>query len=445
MYPYLPITEAERRRMLDVAGAKEIDDLFKDVPADVRCQGPLNLPGPLSEMELACYMRCLAGKNLNTEGYACFLGAGAYDHYIPSVVGQMLARQEFYTAYTPYQPEISQGTLQAIFEYQTMICELTGMEVSNASVYDGASALAEAVSMAGSATSRREVLLARAVHPEAREVAKTYSRFNGVELIELDYQNGVTNLQEAAERINDRTAAIVLQSPNFFGCLEDLSKFAELAHRHKSLFIVSADPVSLGLLQSPGAAGADIVVGEGQGLGNPLNFGGPYFGFMATTEKLMRRLPGRIVGQTTDNDGRRGFILTLQAREQHIRRGKATSNICSNQALCALAAAIYLTVLGEAGLRRVAELCLQKAHYTSQRLVDTGKFTPAFTAPFFKEFVVTAKEDAASLNARLLEQNIIGGYPLSKDYPELGNALLIAVTEKRTREEIDQLVEYSKR
>ncbi|MDD3654229.1 MAG: aminomethyl-transferring glycine dehydrogenase subunit GcvPA, partial [Desulfotomaculaceae bacterium] len=326
----------------------------------------------------------------------------------------------------------------------TMICELTGMEVSNASVYDGASALAEAVSMACSATKRREVLLARTVHPEGREVVKTYSRFNGAELIELGYLNGVTDWQEAADRINDQTAAIVLQSPNFFGCLEELSKFAELAHRHKALFVVSADPISLGLLQSPGEAGADIVVGEGQGLGNPLSFGGPYFGFMATTEKLMRRLPGRIVGQTTDSNGNRGFILTLQAREQHIRRGRATSNICSNQALCALAAAIYLTVIGKAGIRQVAELCLQKAHYTCCRLVETGKFTPAFSAPYFKEFVVIAQEDAASLNARLLEQKIIGGYPLSGEYPELGNALLIAVTEKRTREEIDRLVKYSK-
>lgn len=443
MYPYLPITEAERNRMLETVGAKEIDDLFKDVPESVRCRNSLNLPGPLSEMELARYMKGLAEKNLNTGGYACFLGAGAYDHYIPSVVGQMLARQEFYTAYTPYQPEISQGTLQAIFEYQTMICELTGLDVSNASVYDGATALAEAAVMACSSTNRREILISRAVHPEAREVAKTYSRFNGAEMIELDCQNGVTGWQETADRISDKTAAVVLQSPNFFGCLEELSKFAELAHRYKALFIVSADPISLGLLQPPGEAGADIVVGEGQGLGNPLSFGGPYFGFMAATEKLMRRLPGRIVGQTTDYDGNRGFILTLQAREQHIRRGKATSNICSNQALCALASSIYLTVLGKAGLKRVAELCLQKAHYTYSRLVETKKFTPVFAAPFFKEFVLTAGEDVARLNARLLAQRIIGGYPLSEDYPELDNALLIAVTEKRTREEIDRLLECS--
>ncbi|MDD4168966.1 MAG: aminomethyl-transferring glycine dehydrogenase subunit GcvPA [Desulfotomaculaceae bacterium] len=445
MHPYLPITEAERRRMLDAAGAAAVEEFFVDIPVSVRCQSTLNLPGPLPEMELVSFMKGLAEKNLNTEGYACFLGAGAYDHYIPAVIGHMLLRQEFYTAYTPYQPEISQGTLQALFEYQTMICELTGMEVSNASVYDGAVALAEAVSMACSATNRSEVLLARTVHPEAREVIKTYSRFNGAEIVELGYdQNGVTCLQEAEELVNDRTGAIVLQSPNFFGCLEALNKFAELAHRHKALFIVSADPISLGLLQSPGEAGADIVVGEGQGLGNPLSFGGPYFGFMATTGKLMRRLPGRIVGQTTDGDGKRGFILTLQAREQHIRRGRATSNICSNQSLCVLAATIYLTVLGKAGLKRVAELCLQKAHYACEQLVGTGKFSPAFGAPFFKEFVVTAQEDAASLNARLLEQKLIGGYPLSGEYPELGNALLIAVTEKRTRAEIDRLVKYSK-
>lgn len=443
MYPYLPITEVERRRMLDAIGAAEVDELFNDIPASVRCKNFLSLPGPLAEMELVRYMKVLAGKNINVEDYSCFLGAGVYDHYLPSVIGHMLLRQEFYTAYTPYQPEISQGTLQVIFEYQTMICELTGMEVSNASVYDGASALAEAVAMACSATNRREVLISRTVHPEAREVVKTYSRFNGTVITELGYQNGVTNWQEAEERINDQTGAIVIQNPNFFGGLEELTKFAALAHRHKALFVVSADPISLGLLKSPGEAGADIVVGEGQGLGNPLSFGGPYFGFMATTEKLMRRLPGRIVGQTTDSDGNRGFILTLQAREQHIRRGKATSNICSNQSLCALAAAIYLTVLGKAGLRRVAGLCLQKAHYACRCLLETGKFTLTFSTPFFKEFAVTAQEDAASLNARLLEQKIIGGYPLSGEYPELVNSLLIAVTEKRTRDEIDQLVEYS--
>ncbi|OPY56318.1 MAG: putative glycine dehydrogenase (decarboxylating) subunit 1 [Pelotomaculum sp. PtaU1.Bin035] len=443
MHPYLPGTGEDRRRMLDVIGAKSVEELFSDIPGEVRCSGPLNLPGPLSEMELLRYMKTLAGKNKNLEDYACFLGAGAYDHYIPSVIGHMLMRQEFYTAYTPYQPEISQGTLQAIFEYQTMICELTGMEVSNASVYDGASAIAEAVAMACSATRRSEVLLSRTVHPEAREVVKTYSRFSGVCIGELGYRNGVTGLQEAMERVNDKTSAIVLQYPNFFGVLEDLTRFAELAHRHGALIIVSADPVSLGLLRSPGELGADIVAGEGQGLGIPLSFGGPYFGFMATTEKLMRRLPGRIVGQTTDSKGNRGFILTLQAREQHIRREKATSNICSNQALCALAATIYLTVLGKKGLRRVAELCLQKAHYAYRRLLESGDFTSTFSAPFFKEFAITGKEDAGIVNARLLEHKIIGGYPLSRDYPELANVLLIAVTEKRTKDEIDRLVEYS--
>lgn len=443
MYPYLPVTGEERRRMLETVGVKSIEELFVDIPSVVRCKDRLDLPGPLSEMELVRHMKALAGKNKNLDDYACFLGAGAYDHYVPGIINHILLRQEFYTAYTPYQPEVSQGTLQAIFEYQTMICELTGMEVSNASVYDGASALAEAVAMACQATRRGEVMLSRTVHPEAREVIKTYSRFSGVRVKELGYQNGLTDLREAEERIDDQTSAIVVQNPNYFGALEDLAKLAELAHRHKALLIVSADPIALGLLKPPGETGADIVVGEGQPLGNSLSFGGPYFGFMATTEKLMRRLPGRIVGQTTDSEGNRGFILTLQAREQHIRREKATSNICSNQALCALAATVYLTVLGKKGLRRVAELCLQKAHYTYRSLLETGKFTPVFTAPFFKEFAVTSQEDTAVLNARLLENKIIGGHPLDEDYPELKNSLLIAITENRTRDEIDRLVKYS--
>jgi len=429
--------------MLETVGVKSIEELFVDIPSVVRCKDRLDLPGPLSEMELVRHMKALAGKNKNLDDYACFLGAGAYDHYVPGIINHILLRQEFYTAYTPYQPEVSQGTLQAIFEYQTMICELTGMEVSNASVYDGASALAEAVAMACQATRRGEVMLSRTVHPEAREVIKTYSRFSGVRVKELGYQNGLTDLREAEERIDDQTSAIVVQNPNYFGALEDLAKLAELAHRHKALLIVSADPIALGLLKPPGETGADIVVGEGQPLGNSLSFGGPYFGFMATTEKLMRRLPGRIVGQTTDSEGNRGFILTLQAREQHIRREKATSNICSNQALCALAATVYLTVLGKKGLRRVAELCLQKAHYTYRSLLETGKFTPVFTAPFFKEFAVTSQEDTAVLNARLLENKIIGGHPLDEDYPELKNSLLIAITENRTRDEIDRLVKYS--
>lgn len=440
MHPYLPITSEDRQRMLEVIGVDSVEALFADIPDGVRCQGPLKLPGPLPEMEVMRRMRDLAGKNKNLEDYTCFLGAGAYDHYVPSIINHVTRRQEFYTAYTPYQPEVSQGTLQAIFEYQTMICELTAMAVSNASVYDGATALAEAVNMACQAARRDEVLLSRTVHPEAREVIKTYARFSGARIKETGYRDGLTDMQQMEELLNQQTSAIVVQNPNFFGALEDLAAFAELAHRYGALLIVSVDPLSLGLLQPPGEIGADIVVGEGQALGNHLNFGGPYFGFMATSEKLLRRLPGRIVGQTTDSEGRRGFILTLQAREQHIRREKATSNICSNQALCALAATVYLTVLGKKGIRQVAELCLQKSHYAYRCLLATGKFTPAFKAPFFKEFAVTAQEDAGAINERLLKNKIIGGYPLDRDYPELKNTLLIAVTEKRTRHEIDRLV-----
>lgn len=443
MYPYLPITNAERERMLKEIGVKSVAELFADIPAAARHEGHLNLPGPLAEMELLRYLKGLSQRNCHLDDYTCFLGAGAYDHYLPSTVKHLLQRQEFYSAYTPYQPEISQGTLQVIFEYQTMICELTGLEVANASVYDGATALAEAVSMAAQATRRQEIYISRTVHPEAREVVNTYARFGGIRVRELSYRNGVTDLQTAEKEIGERTGAIVVQQPNFFGALEELAELAELAHRHQALLIVSADPIALGLLQPPGALGADIVVGEGQPLGNPLSYGGPYFGFMATTEKLMRRLPGRIVGQTTDREGRQGFILTLQAREQHIRREKATSNICSNQALCALAATIYLSLLGPKGLRQVAEQCLQKSHYTHQALLATGKFTSTFTAPFFKEFALTASESIASINDRLLENNIIGGYPLANDYPELGNAVLIAVTEQRTKKEIDCLVQHS--
>lgn len=443
MYPYLPMTADDRRRMLEVVGVESMEELLADIPDAVRCKDRLDLPGPLAEMELVRYMRTLAGKNKNLDDYVCFLGAGAYDHYVPGIIKHVLTRQEFYTAYTPYQPEVSQGTLQAIFEYQTMICQLTGMEAANASVYDGACALAEAVAMSVQANRRHEILMCRTVHPEARAVVKTYTRYSGVCVKEIGYINGLAAVNEAAELIGKQTSAIVVQNPNFFGALEDLAELAELAHRHGALLIVSADPIALALLQPPAESGADIVVGEGQPLGNPMCYGGPYFGFMATTEKLMRRLPGRIVGQTTDSAGNRGYILTLQAREQHIRREKATSNICTNQALCALAATVYLTVLGKKGFRQVAELCLQKAHYAYRRLLDSGKFRPTFTAPFFKEFAVTGKEDATIVNARLLANKIIGGYPLERDYPELKNTLLIAVTENRTREDIDLMVELS--
>lgn len=440
MSRYIPNTDEQQKGMLAYLGLNTIEDLFQDIPAELRLNRSLDIPHALAEIELVKHMRELSSRNCSLEEYACFLGAGAYDHYIPSVVRHILSRQEFYTAYTPYQPEISQGTLQAIFEYQTMICELTGMDAANASMYDGASALAEACAMACQISGRKEVLAAKTVHPESRFVLNTYAGFNGEKIADIGYVDGRADLEELEGKISKETAAVVIQSPNFFGITEQLREVCELAHRHGALLIVSTDPVSLGILKPPGEFGADIVVGEGQSLGNQLSFGGPYLGFFAVKKEWVRKMPGRIVGQTTDKNGKRGFVLTLQTREQHIRREKATSNICSNQALNALAATVYLTVMGKKGLKEAAELCVQKAHYAYERLIKTGRFTAAFSTPFFKEFVVKSKVPVGELNRNLLDEKIIGGYDLSREYPELGDAWLLAVTEKRTREEIDRLV-----
>jgi glycine dehydrogenase subunit 1 len=437
---YISNTPEQQKEMLSAIGLNSTEELFQDIPQEVRLKRPLALPEALSEMELVKLMKDKARKNSHLDEYPCFLGAGAYDHFIPSAIDQIISRQEFYTAYTPYQPEISQGTLQSIFEYQTMICELTGMDVANASMYDGASALAEAALMACLATRRSKVLVANSVHPESREVINTYARFRGVQSEEIGYVNGQVDLKDLEEKLTPEIAAVLVQSPNFFGVIESLKEIGELAHKNKSFFIVSVDPISLALLKPPGELGADIVVGEGQALGNPVSFGGPYLGFFAATEKLMRKMPGRIVGQTKDKFGRRGFVLTIQTREQHIRREKATSNICSNQALNALTATIYLTFLGKAGLKEVATQCLNKSHYAFKELTNTGKFTPLFTAPFFKEFAVKSMANVEELNQKLLKDQIIGGYPLGRSYPELADGWLLAVTEKRTKEEIDSLV-----
>jgi len=437
---YIPTTDEQQQKMLADIGAGSIDELFADIPESVKLKNKLNIPGAMSEMELAAHMRELAGKNINLDEFTCFLGAGAYDHYIPSVVTNLLSRQEFYTAYTPYQPEISQGTLQAIFEYQTMICSLTGMDVSNASLYDGATALAEAASMACEATRRNEVIAIRSIHPESREVVSTYTKFKGMTLKECGIKNGVADLNSLKEMINGNTAAVLVQSPNFFGAIENIKEIAEIAHENKSLLVVSCDPISLALLKAPGDIGADIVVGEGQVLGNPVGFGGPYLGFMAAKKEFTRRMPGRIVGETVDRSGKRGYVLTLQTREQHIRREKATSNICSNQALNALAATIYLSVMGKKGLKKAAELSLRKAHYAYKKLMETGLFSPAFDSPFFKEFLLIYHGDVEKLNEHLLERKIIGGLSTDKYYPEFRGGYLVAVTEKRTKEDIDRLV-----
>lgn len=439
MQAYISNTPEEQEKMLLAIGKKSLDSLFDSIPDDVRFSGKLNIPDGMSEMEVTARLKSLANKNRNTEEIACFLGAGAYDHFIPAVIDQLLLRQEFYTAYTPYQPEISQGTLQAIFEYQSMICALTGMDVSNASLYDGASAFAEAMMLSCRETKRSEILVARSLHPQGRAVLETYARFQGIKVAEFGCKNGAADLADLERKLNGNTAAVIIQNPNFFGAIEDLAEVEKLVHKNNSLFIVGCDPISLSLLKSPGEAGADIAVGEGQSMGSPLSFGGPYLGFFAAREKLLRKMPGRIVGQTVDANGRRGFVLTVQTREQHIRREKATSNICSNQALNALAATIYLTAMGARGLRQAATLCLQKSRYAYETLLATGKFTPVWNAPFFKEFAVAYKGDIQNLNQSLLGNSIIGGYDLGQNYPELKNVWLLTVTEKRTKEEIDTL------
>lgn len=439
MTRYIGNTNDDRELMLKEIGYDSIDSLFKAIPDSVKLEEGLKLPLAQSEMELVKNIKELSNKNLNIDDYACFLGAGAYDHYIPSVIDQLISRQEFYTAYTPYQPEISQGTLQVIFEYQTMISELTGLPVVNASMYDGATAMTEAAIMACESTKRTEIIIASTVHPEYKQVLNTYAKFRNITVVELGYNDGEVNLDDLKNKLNKNTAAVIIQSPNFLGIIEDMAAMNNLIHENKSLFVVSADPVSLALLKNPGELGADIVVGDGQALGNSLSFGGPYLGFMAVTEKLMRKMPGRIVGETVDKEGNRGFVLTLQTREQHIRREKATSNICSNQALNALTATIYLTIMGKEGLKEAAQLCLKKSHYAYNELIKTGKFKIVFNKPFFKEFVLKSEKDINTLNTNLLDSNIIGGYDAGLQYPELKNCWLVAVTEKRTKQEIDNL------
>ena len=437
---YIGNTNSDREQMLKEAGYESIDSLFKAIPESVRLKTNLNLPPAQSEIELVKNMKKLSNKNLNLDDYTCFLGAGAYDHYIPAAIDQLISRQEFYTAYTPYQPEISQGTLQVIFEYQTMISELTGLPVVNASMYDGATAMTEAAIMACDSTKRTEIIIAETVHPEYKQVLNTYAQFRDISVVELGYNDGQANLEELKNKLNKNTAAVIIQSPNFFGVIEDIAGMKDIIHDNKSLLVVCADPISLALLKSPGELGADIAVGDGQALGNSLSFGGPYLGFMAVTEKLMRKMPGRIVGETVDKEGNRGFVLTLQTREQHIRREKATSNICSNQALNALTATIYLTIMGKEGLKEVASLCLNKSHYAYDELNKSGKFNPVFSKPFFKEFIVKSNQSINELNSKLLESNIIGGYDAGRSYSELKDCWLVAVTEKRTKEEIDNLV-----
>ena len=439
--PYLLNTPDDQRAMLAAIGAASVDDLFEMVPRELRLKGALDLPPPLGEMELSAHVAALAAKNQPAGQTACFLGGGCYDHFIPAIVDFVASRSEFYTSYTPYQAEASQGNLQALFEYQTLITQLTGMDVSNSSLYDGGSATTEAVLMAVHATGREgRVVVPESLHPEYRQILATYLRDIGIEVVTLPTPQGILGLQELEAAIDAQTACLVVQHPNFFGCLEDVAGAAEIAHRAGALMVEVFDPISLGLLKRPSELGTDIAVAEGQCLGTPMAFGGPYVGILACREQFVRRMPGRLVGQTVDRHGRRCWALTLQTREQHIRREKATSNICTNQALLALRASVYLAAMGGKGLRGVADLCLHKARYAAERLTATGKAKLVFASPTFKEFVVRLNGvSVEAFVAAALEQGIFAGVPLARWYPALQDCLLVAVTEKRTKEDIDRL------
>jgi glycine dehydrogenase subunit 1 len=439
--PYLYNTSEDRQAMLQAIGAKSIDELFSLVPPEMRLSRPLNLPPALGELELTQHMQMLAAKNADIGQKVCFLGGGSYDHFVPAVVDALAGRGEFYTSYTPYQAEVSQGNLQVMFEYQTLITQLTGLDVSNASLYDGGSAVAEGVLLAMSVTDRRhKVVTAASVHPEYRQILDTYFTSIGGHLVTVPTPGGVVDLAELAKAVDSETACVLVQHPNFFGCLEDVAAIAKIAHDAGALLVQSFDPISLGLLKRPGELGADVAVAEGQSLGTPLLYGGPYLGIMACKEQFVRRMPGRIAGQTVDRRGRRCWALTLQTREQHIRREKATSNICTNQGLFALRAAIYLAEMGPQGMKEVAELSLQKSRYCRDLLATQPRFSLAFAQPTFKEFVVRDAEGRVKdLLAAAVDAGYYAGIPLGEWYPELVDCFLVAVTEKRTRAEIDGL------
>ncbi len=440
---YIPNSPDERAEMLGIIGLNNAEELFDSIPSDIRLREHLKTPGALSEMELLAYFEELAGRNAAARRPS-FLGAGAYSHYAPTIIDHLISRSEFFTAYTPYQPEISQGTLQAIFEFQTLVCQITGLDVANASMYDGSTALAEAVLMAQRVTRRSKVIVSSAVHPEYLQVADTYVQHAGLELqrIDFDPQSGATG-RDALNALDDQTAALVIQSPNFFGCIEDVQALGERAHAAGALLVVAVtEAISLGLLRSPGSCGADIVIAEGQSFGVPLSFGGPYVGLFATLDKYARQIPGRLVGEAVDKEGRRGFVLTLATREQHIRREKATSNICTNEGLIALAATIYLETMGRRGIQEAARQCAQKAAYAARRISELEGFSLPFSAPRFNEFVVRAPVEANGLLSRLAsEKGITGGLALSRYYADRPNDFLVCVTETNSRREIDALVD----
>ena len=439
-YPYIPATHEDEQKMLKACNVSSIDDLFSDIPDDLKLNRDLNLDESKSELEVSEIITKMADKNI--DDLTCFLGAGAYDHYIPSLIKSITSRSEFYTAYTPYQAEISQGTLQSIFEFQSMIAEITKMDIANASMYDGATAAVEACIMAVGKTRRNKIVVPKTVHPETRQILKTYLQFKDVEVVEVDYDReyGTTDLNKLKEVVGEETACILVQNPNFFGVIEDVDEIGSIARDNKAMYVMSVNPITLSILKSPGEVGADIAVGDAQPLGNSLNFGGPYVGFLAIKSGLIRKMPGRVVGQTVDADGKRCYALTLQTREQHVRREKATSNICSNQGLNALIASIYLATMGKKGYQEVAMQNMQKSHYAYKKFDESKNFDPVFKGKFFNEFVVKSPMPVEELNEKLLENKILGGYDLGKDYEELKGCVLMCVTEKRTAKEIDNLV-----
>ena len=436
--PFIANTDEQRKQMLAEMGLS-MEGLFSDIPKEL-LSGGMNIGEGLAEQEVRNVLADLAGKN--SIDLTLFLGGGFYDHFIPAAVYSIISRSEFYTAYTPYQPEVSQGTLQAIYEYQSMICRLTDMEVSNASLYDGGTAMYEAMMMALRITGRNKVIIDDSVNPIYRVMIESYTKNLEIELVETHCDSGLVDRDRIEAKLDTDTAAVILQNPNFFGCIDDFNDIAQAAHNKGALLIVSCYPISLGILKTPGAMGADIVTGEGQCLGMPMSFGGPYLGFMATKMEYVRKMPGRIIGRTKDRNGRDCFVMTLQAREQHIRREKATSNICSNEALCAMTALVYLALMGKEGLRQTAQLCADKASYAYNRLTAIPKVKPHFKAKwFFNEFVLDLPRDAADVIVKLIEKGFAAGFPLSRYYSDMKNCILVCVTEKRTKQQIGMFAE----
>ncbi|GAC1447321.1 MAG: aminomethyl-transferring glycine dehydrogenase subunit GcvPA [Ktedonobacteraceae bacterium] len=440
---YVPNTPEEQQAMLESLGLTTLEDLLESVPVEVRLQGQLDLPAALSEPDLKRLMSRMAARNQDLDRTISFLGAGTYDRAVPSMVPHLQRRSEFVTSYTPYQPEVSQGMLQAIYEFQTMVCQITGMDIANASLYDGSTALVEAVLMALGPGGRGEVVISAGVDPQYRRVLQTYAFARGFTIKEVAIRDGVTSLEDLRAAVSASTAAVIVQQPNFFGCIEDMRAIEPIAHQGKTLFVsVVTEPASLGVLAPPAAYNADIAVGELMSFGNTMSYGAPALGFMATKQKFMRLLPGRLVGQTVEEGEKKqtGYVLTLQTREQHIRRERATSNICTNQSLLAVGATIFLAALGKQGFRELGELCVQKAHYAFRQITALPGYEPAFSGPFFDEFVVKCPVSIGKLEQHFTRAGIIGGYPLGESYPGMDNAMLFCVTEMRTKEDIDLLV-----